>query len=111
MTINSLKERLLSLKKIELNPLVLGASVIFLSLGSFYAGNAFSGTLPNPFVKSVNKVDFSSLNSIYALMQRNFDGKIDDQKALGRRQGRPRSRRRRPLHRLYGRQISQAARR
>ncbi len=70
------------MKKIELNPLVLGVSVIILSLGSFYTGNAYNGTLPNPFVKSVNKVDFSSLNSVYALMQRNFDGTIDDQKAL-----------------------------
>ena len=56
--------------------------ILLLMTGSFYAGNAFSGTLPNPFVKPVSKVDFSSLNSVYALMQRNFDGTIDDQKAL-----------------------------
>lgn len=50
--------------------------------GSFYAGNIFQGTLTLPFQKPVSKVDFNSLNSIYALMQRNFDGQIDDQKAL-----------------------------
>jgi carboxyl-terminal processing protease len=50
--------------------------------GSFYAGNAYSGTITLPWQKPASKVDFSSLNSIYALMQRNFDGQINDQKAL-----------------------------
>lgn len=49
---------------------------------SFCAGNVTSGTINLPFQKPVSKVDFNSLNSLYALMQRNFDGQIDDQKAL-----------------------------
>lgn len=50
--------------------------------GSFYAGNQTSGNITWPWEPSTRKVDFNSLNSIYGLMQRNFDGKIDDQKAL-----------------------------
>jgi carboxyl-terminal processing protease len=63
------------------NPLLL-VVVLVLMAGSFYAGDVLSGTVSLPFIKSTRSVDFSSLNSIYALMQRNFDGTIDDQKAL-----------------------------
>ncbi|GAC1369811.1 MAG: S41 family peptidase [Candidatus Saccharimonadales bacterium] len=62
-------------------PLLL-IGVLALMAGSFYAGDALSGTVSLPLLKPAHKVDFSSLNSIYALMQRNFDGQIDDQKAL-----------------------------
>jgi carboxyl-terminal processing protease len=70
------------LKKIELNPLVGLLAVVVIAAGAFYAGNTYTGTITLPGQKPAHQADFSSLNSIYALMQRNFDGKIDDQKAL-----------------------------
>ena len=70
------------MKKIELNPFALGAVAILIAGGAFYAGDASSGTVALPFTKSAHRADFSSLNSIYTLMQRNFDGSIDDQKAV-----------------------------
>jgi len=76
------KRKAVDLKKIEVNPLVLGGAAIVLIVSSLYTGDALSGMLPNPFLKPTQKVDFSSLNTIYGLMQRNFDGKIDSQKAL-----------------------------
>jgi carboxyl-terminal processing protease len=72
----------LFLKKIELNPLTLLGSAIVVIIVSFYAGNATTGLVQLPFVKAVNKADFSSLNALYGLMQRNFDGKIDNAKAV-----------------------------
>jgi carboxyl-terminal processing protease len=35
-----------------------------------------------PFLKLTHNIDFSSLNSVYSLMQRDFDGKLSDQQAL-----------------------------
>jgi carboxyl-terminal processing protease len=70
------------LKKLELNPLVLFPSVAVIAIIAFYAGDTLSGTVPIPFLKSTHSIDFSSLNSVYGLMQRNFDGKISDQSAL-----------------------------
>lgn len=70
------------MKKLELNPLAAGAAVLVIAIGAFYTGDAMSGQVQNPFAKSTRKVDFSSLNDIYGMMQRNFDGQIDDQKAL-----------------------------
>ncbi len=70
------------MKKVEINPLVLGAGIIVIALGSYYVGDSYTGLIPNPFVRPAHQIDFSSLNSIYAMMQRNFDGKLSDQKAL-----------------------------
>lgn len=70
------------MKNIELNPFALGAVAILITGGAFYAGDSFSGTVALPFTKTAHRADFSSLNSIYTLMQRNFDGSIDDQKAV-----------------------------
>ena len=56
--------------------------IIALMAGSFYAGHAFNGSISLPWEKPVSKIDFNSLNSIYGLMQRNFDGEITDQQAL-----------------------------
>lgn len=70
------------MKKLELNPLVLVPSVLVIAIIAFYAGDTISGLVPNPFARQTHSIDFSSLNSIYGLMQRNFDGKLDDAKAL-----------------------------
>ncbi|HEY2004467.1 MAG TPA: S41 family peptidase [Candidatus Saccharimonadia bacterium] len=70
------------MKKLELSPLVLIPSVLVIALVSFYAGDALSGTVPMPFLKLTHNIDFSSLNSVYSLMQRDFDGKLSDQQAL-----------------------------
>ncbi|HEY6736733.1 MAG TPA: S41 family peptidase [Candidatus Saccharimonadia bacterium] len=70
------------MRKLEVNPVVLtGAGAIALA-AAFYAGDAMSGTVNLPGLTPTHKLDFSSLNSIYGLMQRNFDGKADDTKAL-----------------------------
>jgi carboxyl-terminal processing protease len=75
------------LKKLELNPFVLGAAALVLVAGSFLAGDTFHGYLPNPFVAR-SHLDFSGLNDLYGLMQRNFDGRIDAAAALdGARKG------------------------
>lgn len=70
------------MKKAEFNPLALGAIIVIIAAGSFYAGDTLSGTINLPFIKNSHNIDFSSLNSIYALMQRNFDGTLTDQQAL-----------------------------
>lgn len=70
------------MKKIQLHPAVLAGSLIITGVVAFYTGDALSGTIPSPFAKATNRADFSSLNSLYGLMQRNFDGSIDNQKAL-----------------------------
>jgi carboxyl-terminal processing protease len=70
------------LKKFEFSPLVIIPAVLIIAFGSFYAGNATSGSVSLPGLAASHKADFSSLNSLYGLMQRNFDGQIDDQKAL-----------------------------
>ncbi len=70
------------MKKVELNPLVLGGAAILIAFAGFYAGDASGGVVPLPLLKPVRQADFSSLNSLYGLMQRNFDGTITDQKAV-----------------------------
>jgi carboxyl-terminal processing protease len=70
------------LKKLEINPVVALGAVVVIAFGSFYAGDSIGGMISLPFLKPAHQADFSSLNSIYALMQRNFDGKISDQSAL-----------------------------
>ncbi len=74
--------KFVSLKKVEINPIFLGAGILVIALGSFYVGDMYPGIIPDPFAKPAHHLDFSSLNTIYALMQRNFDGKITDQQAL-----------------------------
>jgi carboxyl-terminal processing protease len=76
------------LRKIELSPLALLIGVVLIGGGAFAAGHQYGGQLTWPWEKPVRHADFSSLNDIYSMMQRNFDGKIDDQKALdGAKQG------------------------
>lgn len=79
---NQTKRKVLGLKKLELSPLVVIPSVLVIALVAFYAGDALSGTVPMPFLKTTHNIDFSSLNSVYGLMQRDFDGKLTDQQAL-----------------------------
>ena len=70
------------MKKIKLNPFALAGAAIALAVVSFYTGDALSARVPLPFQAPTRQVDFSSLNTLYGLMQQNFDGQIDDQKAL-----------------------------
>jgi carboxyl-terminal processing protease len=70
------------LKKIEVHPFVLVAELLIVATGAFYIGNAQAGNFPNPLAKNSNNLDWNSLNSVYGLLQRNFDGKVSDQKAL-----------------------------
>jgi carboxyl-terminal processing protease len=69
-------------KSLEINPIYLVGAALVLAFLSFYAGDVFGGTVPLPFIKTTHNIDFSSLNTIYGLMQRNFDGPISDQSAL-----------------------------
>ena len=56
---------------------------IIVLLGTFWAGDTLHGQFYNPFTPhSTDRVDFSALNEIYALMKNNFDGKIDAKSAL-----------------------------
>lgn len=48
----------------------------------YYAGGSAVSKLQNPLTGKTRQIDFSSLNDIYGMMQRNFDGEIDDTKAL-----------------------------
>lgn len=63
--------------------------VLIVLISTFWAGDALHGRVYNPFTPhSTDRVDFSSLNELYALMKNNFDGKIDSQAALeGAREG------------------------
>lgn len=49
---------------------------------SFWVGDRFHGMVWNPLVPAHSRLEFSSLNDIYATMQDKFDGKITDQAAL-----------------------------
>jgi hypothetical protein len=71
------------LRKIELSPLVITPVILAVAAGSFLLGGATGGRVPSNlnFLKPVRAANFSSLNDIYGLMQRDFDGQIDDQKA------------------------------
>ncbi len=51
-------------------------------IGAFWAGDALHGRFYNPFVARTSQLDFSSLNDLYGVMQRNYDGKIDQAKVL-----------------------------
>jgi carboxyl-terminal processing protease len=70
------------LKKIQLNPVVLASGVLVFGLGSFYAGDILHGQIALPGLAATKQADFTSLNDIYGLMQRHFDGKISDQGAI-----------------------------
>ncbi len=70
------------MKKIQLNPFVLGIAAIILAAGSFFTGDALHGYVSNPFTARTERLNFSELNDLYGLMQRNFDGKVDGAAAL-----------------------------
>ena len=62
--------------------------VVIIAVVSFGAGDRLHGYNLNPFAKQPDRIDASSLNDLYALMQRNFDGTIDTNAALeGARKG------------------------
>src|SRR6266550_651355 len=62
------------MKKIQLNPLVLLVGVVVVAGVSFNAGKLYQVPVRN--------LDWGSLGQVYGLLQRNFDGKVDDSKAL-----------------------------
>lgn len=70
------------MKNIQLSPLVLVPGALALALVSFAAGDYYHGYVRIPFLPQPTKLDFSSLNDVYGLLQRNFDGHLDDTKAL-----------------------------
>lgn len=70
------------MRKITLNPFVFIASLVVFAAGGMYIGDALSGQIDLPGLRRTSKLDFSSLNDIYGLLQRNFDGSTDDIKAL-----------------------------
>lgn len=72
----------IDLKRIKLHPAVIIPVVIVLMAASFFTGDALHGDFTNPFVAHTRQLDFTTLNDIYGLMQRNFDGTITDQAAL-----------------------------
>lgn len=55
---------------------------ILIAVVSFAAGDRLHGQGLNLLAKAPTTIDASSLNDIYALMQRNFDGSIDAKAAL-----------------------------
>ncbi len=55
---------------------------IVLMIGAFYAGDVLSGVVPVPGLKFSHQPDFSSLSSLYTLLQRNYDGTVTSQQAL-----------------------------
>ncbi len=71
-----------ALPKIYLRQLAIIPVVLILMAGSFFAGDALHGDFSNPFVRTTQKLDFSGLNDIYGLMQRDFDGTITNQGAI-----------------------------
>lgn len=70
------------MKKISLHPAVLVISGILIAGISFTAGDFAHHTKFDPYHPMSSTIDFSSLNDIYAMMQRNFDGKLTSQAAL-----------------------------
>jgi carboxyl-terminal processing protease len=61
---------------------VLVPSVIILMVLSFWAGDALHDQVWNPLTAGTKRLDLSSLNDIYALMQTKFDGTLTSQQAL-----------------------------
>lgn len=58
------------------------AVLSLLLLGAFWTGDALHGRVYNPFVPKTQQLDFSSLNSLYGVLQRNYDGEIPREKVL-----------------------------
>lgn len=58
------------------------AGAVVIAVAAFYAGNLTSYWVTLPGLANTHSIDFSSLNSVYELMQANFDGKLSDQAAL-----------------------------
>lgn len=78
----------MTFKKFELNPFVASGIIIVVALFAFWSGDYFHDVLPNPFMRSVKQMDFSSLNDLYASLQRQYDGKLNSQDILnGAREG------------------------
>jgi carboxyl-terminal processing protease len=68
-------------------PYLIGAAVLVLMAGSFFAGDILHGYVPNPFVSS-SRINFNELNDLYSMMKSNFDGKLTPAAALdGARKG------------------------
>ncbi len=82
MSKSGLKQFFTLRKKREVNSAGLLITGLVLILVAFYAGNVTSYWVQLPGIKPAHAIDFSSLNSVYELMQRNFDGKLTDQAAL-----------------------------
>src|SRR5439155_1245660 len=61
---------------------VLTVAGVALAAVAFFTGDALHGYVQLPFTTPTRQLDFAALNDIYGLMQRNFDGKIDDKGAL-----------------------------
>lgn len=70
------------MKKVESNPIVLGICAVAITAASFYVGSYTSGTIALPGIKRVDRIDFSSLNSLNAMLQRNFDGTVTNEQIL-----------------------------
>jgi carboxyl-terminal processing protease len=69
----------INLKPIK--PFLVGAAVLVLMAGTFFAGDALHGYVPNPFVPS-SHINFNELNDLYTMMKTNFDGKLTPAAAL-----------------------------
>jgi carboxyl-terminal processing protease len=63
-------------------PFVWVPALVVLLLLSFWAGDVFHGRVWNPFAPNIKRLDLSSLNDIYGLMQTKFDGTLTSQQAL-----------------------------
>lgn len=70
------------MQKIEVHPVVLLGGGVIAVAAAFYTGSYTSGMFNLPGLPTTRQINFSSLNSIYGMLQRNFDGKTDDAKAL-----------------------------
>ena len=70
------------MRKFTIHPLVFISTIIVSLGGGLYLGDSLSGQLSLPGLKRTSQLDFSSLNDVYGLLQRNFDGSTDDTKAL-----------------------------
>jgi carboxyl-terminal processing protease len=58
-------------------------SVVVLVIVAFWVGDALHGRVWNPLTPhSTNRLDFSSINDLYTLLQNNYDGQLDRQKLI-----------------------------
>lgn len=63
-------------------PAVLIGGALVIAASSFMIGNRVESRVLFPWERPTAEADYSSLNSLYGLLERNFDGKITQQKAL-----------------------------